>query len=169
MAKKNITYVDAALIEGLLIEMGLKYDRQKGFVKVELGPKGRRVYIGNTASVGRVDISGFECPADWIGIKRLGGESFGNVKEQLDFETTEGVTPEVLVARLRCVMEYGASLGDREEKRGGKESSASPAPKPKGWMTEAEKAAQLALLKHVAEQHGTTVSPKAEQELAASA
>lgn len=163
--KKNTLYVDAALFEGVLIELGCKYEKQKGFVKVEIpGAAGRRVYIGNTQRVGRVDISGFEVPTDPDGeeffahVKDLGGLSFGAVKQQLDFEQTDGRTAESLVATLRAVIEHGASLGDAPPKAKSAPGVTASSPKPKGWMSDEERALLIA---KVAKEKGVAVSPNA--------
>ena len=152
--KKNINYVDAALIDGVLTELGLIPQVQKGFRKYALGPKGRTLYVANTARVGRIDISGFETPKDWVGIKRLGGEAFGNVKEQVDFTCP----PETILNTLRAVVEHGASLPDRVEEKKGTAKASTTGVKPKGWMTQEER---MELIMKVAVEKGVLVSPNA--------
>ena len=82
--KKNVTYVDYAKLAAIVADRGLTELPQAGFVKVS-GPKGRQVYIAKTKRVGRIDVSGFEMPEGTAGVTNLGGESFGNVHQQLDF------------------------------------------------------------------------------------
>lgn len=86
--KKNVTYIDYAKFAAVVAEQGLTELPQAGFVKVQ-GPKGRQVYIAKTKRVGRVDVSGFEMPEGTPSIVNLGGESFGNVRQQLDFSAPE--------------------------------------------------------------------------------
>ena len=132
--KKNIVYVDAALLQAVCDALGLRLEDQKGFVKVHLGPKGRYMYIGRTARVGRVDISGFEVDTEeFAHVKDLGGDSFGGVKQQIDFEAVEGRTVESLVATFRAVAEYGMGLADAEPKPKKAPGATTAGPKPEGW------------------------------------
>jgi hypothetical protein len=176
--KKNVQYVDARLIQVALISAGFtEFIAQKGFVKVPLGPKGRTLYIAKTKEVGRVDISGFEVDlAEYKHVRSLGGESFGNVKQQVNFDKEDSRTPEAIIATIVAVAEKGKSLGDAPVKA--KSNSSSPdssQPEPAGWMNDDEKtkaiadrAARLALIQHVAEQHVVPVSDKTLAEMDAS-
>lgn len=160
--KKEITYIDGARFEAILTAKGLVPVPQAGFMKVS-GAKGRNLYIAKTKKVGRVDLSGFEAPAE-MGIRNLGGEKFGAVTQQLRFDLPEN---EVL-ANFELVLIHMLSLPAREIEK--KSTTAKPkTPKATGWTTTAtttpdeEKAARLALIQKVAAEKGVKVSKKALQ------
>lgn len=158
--KKDITYIDAAKFEGIITAKGLTPVPQAGFVKVS-GAKGRTLYVARTKRVGRVDLSGFEAPAE-MGTRNLGGESFGAVTQQLRFDLPEA---EVL-ANFEKVLDHMLTLPAREVEKKSATPKAS-APKAQGWSSKVaapapeDKAARLALIQKVAKEKGVKVSPKA--------
>lgn len=84
--KKGQTYIAAEKFTALVAARnGFEVKQNTGFVKVEKG--GRRLYIGKTKRVGRIDVSG------WVssepGLINLGEQSFGQVQQQFDFTRTE--------------------------------------------------------------------------------
>lgn len=74
------------------------YSVQSGFIRVE-GPKGNRLYIANTKTVRRVDISGFE--ASWVIAKLPHCGPFGSVKQQMLMDGT----PSEQLARFELLVE----------------------------------------------------------------
>lgn len=123
--KTNVTYVDAAKFETILLASGLTCIPQKGFIKV-VGPRGRQVYVATTKRVGRVDVSGFTC--ELPGIRDLdGSEKHGSVAQGLDFSRTE----DEILASFSALLTHMQSLSPVE-----KVARKKPAPKadaPKGW------------------------------------
>lgn len=84
--KKNVNYVDAQKFENMILESGLAYEVQKGFVKIS-GAKGRNVYVARTKLVGRVDLSGFEMEDS--GVVPHSAGTFGAVSQEIDFSLPE--------------------------------------------------------------------------------
>jgi hypothetical protein len=157
--KTNVTYVDAAKLEALILSAGLPMTAQKGFVKVS-GAKGRNIYVAATKRVGRVDLSGFTC--DW-GVTPHCGE-FGNVKQQLNFSQPE----EAILADFAKTLELLASLpevpaAERKPKSAPKTAAA------QGWTTVQPKASRKELIEKVAKEKGVKVSEKTEAEFATQA
>lgn len=111
--KKDVTYVDVEKMLGVVRELGLSWKEQAGYAKVECAP-GRFVYVARSKRCGRVDLSGFEVPAA-LGVKNLGGEAFGGVKQRLDMSA--GRTEEQIVASFRAVVEHARGLPAREAPR----------------------------------------------------
>lgn len=136
--KTNVTYIDAAKFEAIIIASGLPFSAQKGFVKVQ-GPTGRNVYVASTKRVGRVDISGFEVS---YGVAPHCGP-FGNVKQQLDFSKPEdGVLSDF--TKLLGDLKAQAPAEKKERK-----APAKKADEPKGWTAVDTKAARKAkIAKH---------------------
>ena len=84
--KKGQTYVSAEKFAALVAaHPGLSVTPNSGFIKVELG--GRKLYIGKTKAVGRIDVSGWVSQVE--GLRNLGEESFGQVQQQVSFHRTE--------------------------------------------------------------------------------
>lgn len=160
--KKNITYVDAARFETIIVGKGLTLLPQAGFIKIS-GAKGRNLYVANTKRVGRVDLSGFTTALP--GVRNLGGEAFGAVSQQLDFSLPEA---EVL-ANFEAILTEMLALPPREVVKANKPGKVA-APKPAGWSDAAKPLAaldpeaaakRLALLEKVAKEKGVKVSKKA--------
>jgi hypothetical protein len=86
--KKNITYIAPEKLRAIVSKKGLTSRDQAGFVRIE-GPGGHRVYFARGLRVGRADFSGFEMPAGTPGIIDLLGESFGGVRQRIDFTRPE--------------------------------------------------------------------------------
>jgi hypothetical protein len=131
--KTNVTYVDAAKFETIILASELPMTGQKGFVKVQ-GPTGRAVYVASTKRVGRVDISGFEVS---YGVTPHCGP-FGNVKQQLDFSKPED---EILSDFTQLLADLKAQAPVEKKQRA---ASKPKADEPKGWTTPAAKAARKA-------------------------
>lgn len=132
--KTNVTYIDAAKFEALIVASGLTMAGQKGFVKV-MGPKGRVVYVASTKRVGRVDISGFEMEGPGYVTPHCG--PFGNVKQQLDFSLPE----DEVLSNFQKLLAHMATLSPVE-----KAPRKAPAPKadePKGWSKKAERLTKI--------------------------
>lgn len=84
--KKNTTYIARNVLEALILKSGLATEEKKGWTLVgKFGTGGARIYVPHTKNVGRVDLSAFTVDCAEYGVKDLGGESFGNVHQQLDF------------------------------------------------------------------------------------
>jgi hypothetical protein len=173
--------VDAAKFEAIINELGLQRLDQAGFVQV-LGPKGRKVYVARTKLVGRVDIAGFEMHPPMLGVKDLRGESFGAVKQQLDFGGA--FTEEQVLTAFRSVLELMKSLPPAEKVK--KEfkprmpgSAAAPSPGkplpevlgnaalllPIGKLTAEQKDERRKLIEETARKYGTQVSQRTAAEL----
>lgn len=105
---KKQTYIDAAKIEQIIIASGLPTTVQAAFVKIS-GASGRNVYCPKQKRVGRIDLSGFEVDAS-LGVVDLGGESFGAVKQQMDFSLPE----DVILANFTKILEHMKTLPARE-------------------------------------------------------
>ena len=82
MAKSNVLMVAQSKFLSILDTLQVPYLTQSGFIKVS-GAKGRNMYIANTKTVGRIDLSGFEVD---FGAKLPHCGVFGNVKQQLDLD-----------------------------------------------------------------------------------
>lgn len=163
--KTNVTYIDGAAFEKLILESGMQHVPQKGFVKV-CGPKGRNAYVASTKRVGRVDLSGFEMLDTQGGI--LPGfvvphcGPFGNVKQQLDFSLAEAD----ILNNFKAMLEYMAGLEEAIRKP---RAISSSKPQPAGWQkvdTSPEARAQAAtarkaLIEKVAKDKGVEVSKRA--------
>lgn len=89
--------LDQAL--AIVTQFGLEFKAQSGFVKV-FGPKGNQVYIANTKTVRRIDISGFECDPSVAQVPHTG--PFGNVKQQVRLA---GYSVQEQMSNLHVVLE----------------------------------------------------------------
>jgi len=151
--KKDITYVDGAQLEQLIVDAGLTPLTQAGFIKVAAA-KGRAVYVARTKKVGRIDISGFLYAE--AGVTALGGSSFGAVKQQVDFSRPEA---DILLT-FKAILEHMKTLPAAEVKK-----KASPmartknSPKPVEASSPADRKDRLAHIKKIAAQMGVNVSP----------
>lgn len=146
--KTNVTYVDAARFEELILASGLPHLAQKGFVKV-MAAKGRALYVAATKRVGRVDLSGFTVSE---GVREPHCGEFGNVRQQLDFSVTEAEILNNFAWLLVALAEQPAA--EKAERK-------APAPKedePAGWSAIETKAARKALIERVAAEKGVPVS-----------
>lgn len=120
----EINKIDGQEFQAALNELGIKPEFQVGFVKVS-GAEGRAVYISKTKRVARVDLYGFEVKMKGV-INLEGLESFGNVKQQLDFTQS----PKDIIETFKKVVVHMKTLGPVEHKR--RSPTASP-DAPKGW------------------------------------
>lgn len=102
--KKNVTYVANDKIMQVVRESGAQIEEKKGWTKVSFSPA-HRVYVPHTKNVGRIDVSGFEV-TDALIVVSLKGESFGNVKQQLNMTLPE----EQILANLKIVLESMKAL-----------------------------------------------------------
>lgn len=138
--KTNVTYIDAAKFETIILASGLTCTAQKGFIKVA-GERGRAVYVASTKRVGRVDISGFEVS---YGITPHCGP-FGNVKQQLDFGQTED---EVLSAFTQLLEDLKLQPAVEKVVR----KPATPkADEPKGWSPDVKATRKAKIAKHASQ------------------
>jgi hypothetical protein len=149
--KTNTTYVDACHFEQIIEASGLAYEPQKGFIKVK-GATGRQVYVASTKRVGRVDISGFLMEGP--GIRDLGGESFGAVKQQLDFSLTQ----DEILGHFARTLEVLKALPPAEKVK--RSMAPKKGPQPKGWSekTQQTRADRMALIRKVAAEKGVQVT-----------
>jgi hypothetical protein len=83
--KKNVTYIAREKFDAIIATLGLETKEGKGFTQVRLG-NDFHLYVANTKSVGRVDI---QWEPKVGGCRNLGGESFGRIKAQMDFNRAE--------------------------------------------------------------------------------
>lgn len=161
-------YVAQEALLSIVKELGLEAVPQAGYIKVAAA-KGRAIYIGKTKRVGRVDLSGFEMEGPEAGlVKRLGGESFGAVKQQLRFDLPE----EDILSAFKTVLSHMKTLPEAVKE---KKSFLPRAPKgaaPKGGKIQSPeeiKAGRIAHLEKVvayASSIGAPVHKKVTEELA---
>lgn len=168
---KKVTYVDAAHFEGILRKHGYTPEAhnlvsQAGFVKA-LGPTGYQIYIARTKRVGRVDLSfGKDVAMDGPGFRRLGGESFGNVHQQLDF----GLEEAEILKHFEAAVVRMKGLPPVERKARAAKAAGPKAPDAKGWspgIPVQTKADRKLLIEQEAKRRGLTVSPKTTAEIKA--
>lgn len=142
MAKQGKIYIDAAKIEAILIAASMSYEPQAGFVKVS-GPKGRNLYVAKTKRVARVDVSGFEVDSKEFGVTNLGGESFGAVKQQLNFDQLEGESVEDgekrILGNFQKLCEHMKTLSERIPEKKGTAKAGEKKEKAAGWSGGAQK------------------------------
>lgn len=98
------TRVPAERLFKVLEEEGARWQALSGWNKVDIG--GHRIYIPMGKSVSRVDISAFTVPHELASVVDLGGRSFGNVRQQLDFSKPE----EEVLRSLREVVRHARTL-----------------------------------------------------------
>jgi len=103
--RAEIKYIPFETFQDIIVKSGLQFEELAGFIKIS-GQKGRKVYIPRTQRVGRVDISGFEYPGS--GVTNLGDDSFGGVKQQLDFTGAEEATLENFINVLHHMAQLPA-------------------------------------------------------------
>jgi hypothetical protein len=84
-------------------QSGLKILEQKAWLRIN-GPGETRVYVPRRPNVSRIDIAGFAAPTG-TSIK-LGDNSFGAVKEQLDMKGPE----QTILENLKKVLKHMSSL-----------------------------------------------------------
>lgn len=113
--RAEIKYIPFETFQDIIVKSGLQFEELAGFVKVS-GQKGRKVYIPRTQRVGRVDISGFEYPG--AGVVNLGDDSFGGVKQQLDFTGDEEATLENFINVLHHMAQLPAVEPATRQARG---------------------------------------------------
>jgi hypothetical protein len=159
--KTNVTYVDAAKFEAIMLEKakqhGFQLADQKGFIRVE-GPKGRRIYVASTKRVGRVDLSGVEVRTE-DGKHALGFVAphcgpFGNVKQQLDMSLGE----EAILANFSALLDLMAALPPVEKAQ--RKPAAPKADAPVGW-TKIDPKARAAKIKEAAEKRAKKAGEEA--------
>jgi hypothetical protein len=105
----EVTYVPQEKLLAVVEQMGLSVEEKKVWLKIA-GPSGARVYLPKRKDVARVDIADMTAP-EGTSIK-LGGRSFGAVKEQLDMQGTE----EQILERFRAVLSHMQSLPPAQPK-----------------------------------------------------
>lgn len=104
MSKKSEkTLVDSSKFEALILESGLPFLAQAGYVKVS-GATGRNVYFARSKRCGRVNLSGFE--VSMPGVLDLGDLSFGSVRQEIDFTRPEAE----IIETVRDVLAHLATL-----------------------------------------------------------
>lgn len=149
--------------EQVLQHLGIEWLPQSGFHKV-LGPKGYRIYVANTKTVARVDLSGFEVP---FGTRSPAQGVFGNVRQQLEMR---GLGEEDILRNFAAVCEHMMGLTPAEPKA--KKEAKGKAPKAAGAEVKTDqvlpddeaskeaRAKRLELIKRVAAEKGAKVSEK---------
>ncbi|MHB8407835.1 MAG: hypothetical protein ACYDHY_06930 [Acidiferrobacterales bacterium] len=166
--KKELAYVASERFMEIASGLGLPTKEQAGFIQV-VGPKGRRLYVAKTKMVGRVDIAGFEVADVHPGtVVKLGGLSFGQVKEQLDFDPkgTADDSPERLareqeiVAAFAHICGHMATLAPVEKAKKGK---AAKAPEQTEDEVKAARRRKALLLAEVAKKTGKALSKEAQE------
>ena len=145
--RKNINHVPAESFLSTVEAAGLKVTPQSGFYRVE-GTENRRLYIGKTKRVGRVDLSGYSVLG--AGFTQLSEEDqFCRVACQLDFSTEPKV---ILAAFARAVKALTApakksaktpakKLGEKAAKVSAPAVDSSPVSSPEAVAPEAAPAA----------------------------
>lgn len=125
--KTEKTYVESAKFENIVKALGLDVVVKAAWVKVA-GPKGRFVILPKTASVGRVDLSGFT--VETAGVKPHSSGTFGSVEQELEFE---GRTEDEILETFRAVCEHMTTLAPRELVRR-RRSSKTGGGQPASWV-----------------------------------
>ena len=141
--RKNINHVSAESLLSTVEAAGLKVTPQSGFYRVE-GTENRRLYIGKTKRVGRVDLSGYSVLG--VGFTQLSEEDqFCRVACQLDFSAEPKV---ILAAFARAVKALTApaktpakKLGEKAAKVSAPAVDSSPVSSPEAVAPEAAPAA----------------------------
>lgn len=155
MGKNNVLMVAQSKFTTILETLGVPFITQSGFLKVS-GAKGRNMYIANTKTVGRIDLSGFEVE---FGAKLPHCGVFGNVKQQLDLDIALG--EEGILQNFTSALEVMLSLPAVEKVS--KAKAAKVEAKPEYSTVTAEEIAQAALARRLliaktAEEMGAMVS-----------
>jgi hypothetical protein len=162
--KEKITYVDAAHFEALIRKHVLGMEAQAGFIKVQ-GPTGYCIYVARTKRVGRVDLSwGKERTMEGPGFRRLGGEAFGNVHQQLDFSLPEAE----ILANFEKALVAMKGFPPVERKARAAKAGGPKAPAATGWSKDIPvqtKADRKRLIEEEAKKRGLSVSPKTVAEI----
>lgn len=107
---KKVLFATSEQYIEVLIAHGIDWTVQSGFLKVSL--PGARLYIANTKTVRRVDLSGFEIPFSRCVTRLPKGGTFGKVKQQM----IVGEGPENDLATFEEVLLEAASLPAPEVK-----------------------------------------------------
>jgi len=156
MAKSNVLMVAQSKFLAILDTLQVPYITQSGFIKVSAA-KGRNMYIANTKTVGRIDLSGFEVD---FGAKVPHCGVFGNVRQQLDLDPVLG--EEGILQNFTAALEVMHALAPVEKVA---KAKAAVAAKPEFSTVTPEEIAQAALARRLliaktAEEMGVTVSSK---------
>ena len=158
--KKNVTYIAAAQFETLIAESGLTTSEKSGWIRVD-GQNGHRLYVPKTKKVGRIDCVGL----DIEGLTALGGESFGAVTHQVDFNRPE----EFILAVFSLALDALKSLPAVEKAPKAKaepKARRAAGTEPAAAAPTASRSDRMALIKRVAAERGVPVSADVESELA---
>lgn len=171
------TYLDPNRLLLIAQESGLLREDKASWVKLYTptsGPNGPSMYVPIAKRAARVDLSRFEMAEGTEGIKRLGGESFGQVHQQIEFS---GRTEEQVLATFKLVADHMLSLPKQEKKPRkfgaprGKETGEGTVKRDEEAASSPEEQAQKRLahllnVKKVADEKGIPVSKKILAEIA---
>ena len=127
--KKGITYVANEKFIAIASKMGASFEDKKGWTKIFFCAA-HRVYVPKTKNVGRVDISGFELKDLGTAVVDLGGESFGNVHQQLNTALTEIevlANFETVLSRMKALPQSNEVPRKQGAVKAEKKSNAKPA------------------------------------------
>lgn len=180
--------VEAERILGLVRESGLRTREQAGFIKVAGAARGA-IYVARTRRISRIDVSGFEVPPreggpPWA-VVDLGGESFGAVRQRVDFSRTDEEVIETvshILSLLRDMPAPDPAEARRQRRRPGsgpaprRETGRPPVPSPPvpgdsvappgpGRSEEEVRAERLMLIKRVAAEMKRPVHPETLRDL----
>jgi hypothetical protein len=178
--KKNVTYIDRALFDKIIADLGVKTHENAGFTQLIFG-NGYHAYVASTKTVGRVDFQfvpttpGDDGPVTMRGVRKLGdGERFGRIVAQLDFSPE---SREQILSAFSEALLFAASLPAWERPKRAAISSTKAEKKEEAKLVltpeEAlkanveEAAKRRALIERVAKEKGVTVSEKAPKLLTA--
>lgn len=125
--KKNVNYIPREQIMAVVSKSGLPTEEKKGWTLVgNYSTGGARIYIPHTKSVGRIDLSAFTLDPATFGTRDLGGESFGNVKQQVDFS----LPPAQVLVNIEAILLALRELPKPEKapRKAPEKSASTPAP-----------------------------------------
>lgn len=111
-----------ASFTGILDAMGISYEEQSGFFKVN-GPQGSRMYVGKGKITTTVHLSGFTAE---FGARALEKSPSAKVTQEMDWP--EGLGPVEQLRLFADLVKHMMSLAPQEKKA--RSASSSPAPTP---------------------------------------
>jgi len=166
--KKNTTYVSAEQLSALVAASGLPVVEKSGWLLIGAhATKGPRLYVPKTKKVGRVDLVGLDGTP---GTNALGGESFGAVTSQLNFNATEDEIKTAFVACLQgLISSQPFAPKERPAKVAGPRKASSTKPDEGTIKVPKERlgtrADRMATIRAAAAKHGVSVSADVESEM----
>lgn len=143
--------------ESIIHELGFTLRSQSGYHRID-GPTGRRMYVANTKTVRRIDLSGFE-------VEKMKKEKvFGRVTGQLDLDPTLGEEGILNLFRdtLKHMLTLPPEVKEAKPKAPKAENAKSTSSVPSSPEDkEAVEAKRRELIARVAAEKGVAVSAKA--------